>query len=397
MNLKNNQKGGATLFTAISILVLMTLVLLFTARTMVFETKVSSNFMRGKQAFEAAETGVNYAIENFEGDALTCIRNVTASTCVANVSATSNTAATFDLTVDENGVLESVGYSDDKSARHVIYAVVDNLDPLPSPPDNPLTARGTAVIQGSATIYNPEGASTIWSGKQTDLGSNNSTATYVADPSDVGALSDDYPACLESPMTCRVTRSSNKTLVGLDVVSKDSNLANLDENEFFANFMGATPANYERYVATKVFTPAEFAAAYSAGTLAGEVVWVNGDLNLNGAVLGCGSASNISYAPGSSSGSTIPYSACDSAPDPMILVVDGDMTASGNNVTYGYVYVRGDFDSAGGNFTVHGAMVVEENADPTGSLDIWFNSSVLTLLRDIGNYSIASGSWRDFE
>jgi len=63
------QAGIVTTFTGVLILVLLTLMMFFAMRVGVFEQRVSSNDMRQKLAFHAAESGVNHAKEFFRANA----------------------------------------------------------------------------------------------------------------------------------------------------------------------------------------------------------------------------------------------------------------------------------------------------------------------------------------
>jgi Tfp pilus assembly protein PilX len=57
------QSGIITTFTGVLILVLLTLMMFFAIRVGVFEQRVSSNEMRQKLAFHAAESGLHHAKE----------------------------------------------------------------------------------------------------------------------------------------------------------------------------------------------------------------------------------------------------------------------------------------------------------------------------------------------
>jgi hypothetical protein len=57
------QAGGMTIFTAIFVLVLMTLMLFYATRVGLFEQRISANEMRQKMAFHVAEAGMDYAAE----------------------------------------------------------------------------------------------------------------------------------------------------------------------------------------------------------------------------------------------------------------------------------------------------------------------------------------------
>lgn len=64
------QSGVITTFTGILILVLLTLMMFFAIRVGVFEQRVSSNEMRQKLAFHAAESGINHAKEFFRNNSV---------------------------------------------------------------------------------------------------------------------------------------------------------------------------------------------------------------------------------------------------------------------------------------------------------------------------------------
>ena len=62
------QSGVVTTFTGVMILILLTLMMFFAIRVGVFEQRVSSNEMRQKLAFHAAEAGINHAKEFFRNN-----------------------------------------------------------------------------------------------------------------------------------------------------------------------------------------------------------------------------------------------------------------------------------------------------------------------------------------
>jgi hypothetical protein len=67
-HLRRYQAGVVTTFTGILILVLLTLMMSFAIRVGVFEQRVSSNEMRQKLAFHAAESGIQHAKEYFRAN-----------------------------------------------------------------------------------------------------------------------------------------------------------------------------------------------------------------------------------------------------------------------------------------------------------------------------------------
>ncbi len=61
--LQRLQRGAMTMFTAIFVLVLITMMLLYAAKVGVFEQRISANDLRQKLAFHAAETGLDFSYE----------------------------------------------------------------------------------------------------------------------------------------------------------------------------------------------------------------------------------------------------------------------------------------------------------------------------------------------
>ena len=393
------QTGAATISMAIVLLLLITMVGIYTSRTVAMEEKISGNDFRTRQAFEAAESGLHLALayigrrggadKNSDG----ALDNVfdTNGDGIGDIS-----TMTFDnfssTTVTLSGAFPQIsiqadGFSDDRTASRRIRAIGSTVDALPNAPKNPLTAKGTVDVGGSATVHNPEGSSTIWGGSDVNLGSNNSTATNIANPTDPN-----YPTCMDSPMTCSTTRSSTKTAVGLDVIEHDSSISNLSSEQLFENFFGLSSANYRQSRVTLEVAAADAnnlasnEAAPGVHLGSGEVIWVEGNTSLSDVTtVGC-------EVPVTGNG-TCPAASL----DPTILIINGDLIADGTPNFYGIVYVVGNVVISG-NSTVTGAMITVGQLSNTtgGSTDIWYNSDVLNMARDNSRLSAAPGSWHDW-
>jgi len=63
INQRNRQTGGLTVFTAILVLIVLTLMIFYASRVGLFEQRVSANEVRQKVAFHAAESAVDQGIE----------------------------------------------------------------------------------------------------------------------------------------------------------------------------------------------------------------------------------------------------------------------------------------------------------------------------------------------
>ena len=385
----SKQRGAVVISLSIIFLLLTTFVTLYVAKAILLEQKIVNNEMRSKLAFEAAEFGISAAVEYISNGAdrdnsgsVDKIFNVDGTTANnTNSSAVGNQSVTVEITaLGSEGLAYEIiahGFSDDKAATRNITQVIQVLDAFPNSPDNPLTARGAVDINGSGTVRNLEGHSTIWSGGDVDIGSSNAMKTEIANPGDAN-----YPDCMDTPMTCSGIETSDRENVGLDIIEHDSNLSNLDDVEMFENFFGMTPQKYKDSVANIQLSSGD---SISTGGNSNAIIWYEGDATINGGTVGCSTAIH---------GSGI----CPIAnEEPAIVIINGDADMRGGPHFYGVVFVMGDIDLSG-NSTFHGALIVAGNSNNTitGSLDVWYNSRLLDGLKDNRGFSSSSGAWKDF-
>ena len=320
--LPHAQRGIATLLISLVILTTITFTLIYSARTVLMEQRITANDLRGRQAFEAAEAGQEAAVaylmtgggrdkdgdgyivtdaletDEFIFDTDTTPGNDSNTLTMPNGSQVTVEMFVADIDTKTSAYvatrIQTKGWSDDGTATRTINHVYSYVSPLPNVPENPVLARGTVVVNGSATVINPEGHSTIWSGLPVDLGGNAATATMIADPSQTsdGAHTTKYPNCLGSTTLdpencaptatnqcpCEVVMSSDRGTPGLDIVEQDDSLKNLLAGEFFMNFFGTTEQDYKNNRVTLFTTGTDSSEDYPTGTnlATSQVVWVDG-------------------------------------------------------------------------------------------------------------------------
>jgi hypothetical protein len=372
------QRGVTTLIISLIILMLSTLVVFNVSKAILMEQKISNNDTRAKQAFEAAEAGINVALDylntNPDRDGVAGIDPVFDLNPVDGIGETSLAtigSATVMVTITGTpaapGIITAEGVSNDGTATKTLTISAARTNPLPNGPQNPIIVRGGLIVGGNASVVNPEGFSTIWSGSDVDVSTNQTDTTMVPDLSSNG-----YPACMDIPMTCATVNSSNKNVVGVDVVENDASLSSLTANQFFQNFFGMTQTAYQASMVTINATTAT--AEASVTNALSEVIWVEGGATING------------------------NGTMGSLTQPSILIVNGNLSVQGGFDFFGIVYVTGTIDIQGTS-TVTGAAIVAgaNNSNASGNLTITFNSSVINNTSLAGSTTGGAGSWRDFD
>jgi|GEM_PF-6168860 len=387
-----HQRGILTLIAALGVLLMVTIVTLLGAEVSMNEQRVAANEMRQRQAFENAEAGFEYAVSFIHENGIDCWGSTTAP-CPATDAKTllipaSTRGARYPVTdggtadegtsavelcdadapglpsdptgtctpptSEEKAIVYARGWSDDDTGLVNVVALLVNAPGVANEPTNPLTARGTAVINGSGDVTNPEGTSTIWTGQSLSISNAN------------------FKTNIKSPTGSGVVETSNRDSFGYDVIQNDGNLSSLSADAFFQNWFGVTPTEYhDTPYWTVEIDATDSGEVSSLDGMTREIIWVEGDLDLSG---------NPDIG---------------TADDPVIMIVNGDLGGNGNPDIYGLLYVHGD-NNLSGNFTVTGAAVVGGNAAMSGSLDITFDSSVLDNLGTVGRPAVSAGSWKDW-
>lgn len=411
---RDRQTGAATLLVSMVLMVAATLLVLYVSNTVVGEQKMSANEVRSKQAFEGAQAGIELAIEranagnDFGAASETALNaawapeNANSSYrvifCDASVFPAAQTCpdAAGDITrvclapqadpgPDEvAGNADDVpatmawvvgcGWSDDSAARKRIIAMVAKGTPLPGDITNPLTAKGAVFFNGNSTVVNYFNNLTVWTGNNLDNTGNTGKTVIRRPSSPAGQLSSNQVDTQvgNGNQVCNAAQApdllctTSSGVMGLDVIQSDQNLANLTEDQFFENFLALPPADYKNTQAEEVVAGAD-AGSITEG---GKVYWVEGNATI-GQDIG-------------------------SLAKPVILVVDGDLTLSGNPTIFGVVFVRGDLTTSG-TPKVRGAVVASGEVDSGGTLNIIYDPEAISNIRDVtGTYATVPGTWRDF-
>ena len=444
------QRGTAALLISLVILTLITFVSLYTSKTVIVEQQISGNEYRSRVAFEAAEAGMAAALTYAEVDpdrdndgdltdelifddaALPADRRVQMNGVGTNddKAFTNNSTVIVRMAGTTTQVdITALGISGDGSATRTISKTIQVVEPMPNFPAQPYTARGTVTVSGNAQIYNPEGRTTVLSGKDYDMTVGGAAAqTYIADknhandPDCLGgsnkctdpnysslfgcSTGETGSATSTINVKCDVVVSSSTAITGIDIIEYDGNLANLTSSEFFYNFFGLTKTAFKKRMEPREIPAADFENDHDDASnpgvhgARGEIIWVDGDVNSQTIIAGCDYDMSVAAsAPNNKAGPFDENCSSGGANNelaPVIIIIDGNLEMTAGTIIFGLVYVTGDIITHG-TPEFQGAVVQESTTSAvTGALEIWYDSGILEMTQDNGPLGGASGSWKDF-
>lgn len=378
-----SQRGSATLVVSVALLLAVTVMVFFIARTNLLEQRIAANDYRGQQAYEAAEAGLEYAIGRMNATSPVILDSAAtfadagfgcnpANTPITGECLTDtplDNGATFKVSLTEIGTdfidvrITAKGYSDDQSAMREVTMQVSRVALVGNPPPYPLVAKEEVDLDGSATVNSPLPVATrrcIWSGKSAGPAAA-TNCTSLADGED--------------------------------------DLEDASENEFFENFfllgrerikeqITVEPVAGQGHAITRTsnggtdYSAALIAAYNPPGSV--RIFWIDGEdndvvIDISGGDLG-------------------------TAADPVVLIIDNftDLTITGGaaRTIHGLVYIAGDWDNGASTATINGIVIAEGDVELGGSFRIDYGTGggdpVIDRIRNIGRYARIPGSWRDF-
>lgn len=412
------QRGVATLFMTVVLMLAVGLIVLYINRGAILEQRLSANEIRTKQAFAAANAGLDQALAYMRKGGIDQDKNGVVDVITPNTltsasgkpsyyqvaycdpldipyttcPATHSTALACTLPpagqpqpptpMDLSRVgLISCGWSDDDSSVQRIVQLAGFSPSLGGSISTPVTSRGTAnLLTGGASVLNYFNDLTVWSGGDL-LGQSNTGKTFIRDEvtNPVASLSDPYrdvgnsPSCNNPPTGYQC--STQGSTLGHDTVSNDTRLSSLSVDGFFQYFFGQTTTAYRDSTATWVVDPGSVLSRSNSTDLNSVVnmrdnsIWVEGNASLPG---------NIG-----------------TQDHPVVLIVNGDFNMSANSVINGLVYVSGNI-TGNGSPTIYGAVVSAGSTNVTGNLKVVFDPKVLDRASNLGQAGRLQGSWRDW-
>ena len=414
------QRGAAALLVVVVLFFILAMVTAYAGRNLIFEQRTSINNQRASQAFELAESGIDYAIALLGSGRVD-------DACAPSTDLTQATFRQRHLTQDGNGRYIASGIQPTLRPTCMLLSNGPSCS-CPNAQPNLVTPVGLAptfqiwfetdIGQPGVVRLRSRGCNSI--GKQCYrddfatmadavaevsvlLGLNSALATPPAAALTVRGTLDannDAPVVANSDVATRaITIDAGGPVLNGDrmrvsstpgtpgpasMIASDTSLATLDADRMFASVFGMDRATYRAQpAAVRVTCGADCgpAIATAVANNPGRVIWLDGDIAVgSNTVLG-------------------------SPPDePVMIVLRGNLTVSANLQLHGVLYLQ-EADPAApitwttnaGSTTIQGAVVAEGGLAMHGTPTIVFNPGVLrTINLTQGSLVRIPGSWRDF-
>ena len=415
-----HQTGAAALLVVVVLFFILAMVTAYAGRNLIFEQRTSVNNQRAAQAFEAAESGLDFAIGLLAGGRITaeCVstndmamdtfrqRHLTVSdvtglittpgaqatrlpTCMllqdgaqcscpgagppALILPVGSTTPAFQVhfegTIGQPGVVRAVSkgcssigtacYADAPNPADAVAEISVLLglnSALATPPSAALTVRNTLNLNNQAVrIVNadvPTRGITIDAGGTVSNSGNAQLSSVPGTPGSASVLASD-PSLAELV-------NGDRMFVSLFGMDRDT--------------YRSQPAAVQVTCSADCGTDIGIAVARNPG----RVIWVQGPATISSAQVWGTEA------------------------DPVMLVVQGDLSVQANLQLFGVLYLHGGGGSNAwtttvGSTSIFGAVVAEGNLSVNGAPTLVFNPSVLrTINLKQGSMVRIPGSWRDF-
>lgn len=414
------RRGLAATLAALLLFFAMGIIIVFTNRSLIFEQRTSANQYRATKAFEAAEAGLEWtlaqinmrtnidaacAVDTAGPDAFreryltmtlpsaaitaSALRPIcvmaaggyecscpTAGTAVASASPGPAFKVQFD-TVPTPGLLRVTVYGCTSAAGDCSPAGSGTPD---------ATARVTALLGALPAVATGPGATITakgavsWSGAAAALG-------VINDVVDSNGITINAGGTIDTAKVKITTIPGSPP--GSSIIAGDTSLASMSNDAMFVSFFGKSKAEYQAqaqssltYVTCSGNCTNTVSTAINNACDTCRFFWIEGNTDLG---------QNATFG---------------SPAQPVVLVVNGNITLNGGIKIYGLVYAAAPncgppapvWDNTGGGTAyLQGAAVSECDFQGNGTLDIKYDPGIMdTVTKLPGDFVKIPGSWKDF-
>jgi Tfp pilus assembly protein PilX len=362
---RHHQRGAITLFVSLIILIGIIAITGNGSRQAVLEQSSSASDRRAKEAFEAADAGVEKAITFLQANSATVAVDANndgfidaySNPAITNASLVNGSKFSVTYSNSSPGNLDvldvtSIGTSIDGSVTRTVRVSVVRIPTITSSVSAGIIAKNAVTMSGNSIVTNTVTNPTIWSGGTTSLSGSASTSGQNGVTSDKNAING-------------------------DVLQNDNNISSLSSQQFFMNFFNAPPDTVRNNADIHLTNPGSL---NTLDGISGKVIWVDqttGTAQLN---------SNVTIG---------------SPTEPVVLIINGNLSGNfqlnGGATIYGVVYTTGDWlNSGGGTANIFGSAIVNGQYQSTGTPNITYEPAIIAnIKKSLDIYTKIPGSWRD--
>lgn len=362
----SGKRGIVTLMMTVVLVILMTLIIIFTANNGILQSKMSSAMNRNLQAFNAADAGAEYAINYFKQNRTTILASPSngyisyTNASLTNVSMDngSSFSVTYTNPVQNNYSLiqiSSTGTSNDGSSTHTVTELMYSGSLMSNTPSVPLLSISTLTLGGNTTVTNTYSSTTVQSGSSVTINGSGKTV-------------------LSSGI------SSTSSQIQSDIQQNVSSLSGLSSSDFFETYFGMPASSVSGLVAHYYSSTSNTNYSSTLNGMNGTSIWIDQASGTSTTLNG-----NISIG---------------SAANPVLLVINGNLTLSGTVTIYGMVFVTGTATtSVLGNVSIIGSLLTSNTLTMSGTTNLTYDPTILSNLTTQDSVSYQAkvpGSWKDF-
>ncbi|MDM4765106.1 PilX N-terminal domain-containing pilus assembly protein [Pelomonas sp. SE-A7] len=415
------QSGAATLAVVMMLFLIVAMLAAFASRNMVYEQRIAGNYYRAGVAFEASEAGAEWTLAMLNADSV-------GSNCANAASGTDFRSRYLSINQSTRAIsnvlpqqpVAACAYSGvnswacqcpaDGTLSMPTQATNSGLQPMFSVMFGPGSRPGTAHVQVTGCTGVTDSCANLYTAAANALGRSDMSMdvalvsalkmppvsplvargqVFAGSPAALGLINaaaggsgqlvqTGYPLLAGDLAQAEGVPGS---LAADSMITDDATLRGTAAEVFFASFFGMNSDHYRDQPKMRTVAVANCASGDCAGQLStmitagAQMFWLDRPATL---------ATNLSLG---------------SASNPVIIVVNGDLTITGPLRVYGLLYVRGNLswsNDSGLPAFVSGSVAVEGNVTISGSANMAYDANAMQILNNQrGSLVRVAGSWWD--
>lgn len=368
---KKKISGFSILILTITLLLISTLLILFTTQYSNLQQKITANIYQNQQAIEAAQAGIEAAIPYFQANYAAIVAAGSAgylqpyvNSNTSNVALANGSTYTFVFSNPTANnyqliTITATGTSANGNSTRILKQQIQSYSSGIPIPTVTLSSKGNITLSNSASLNNSQTNSNVSAGGTVTFHNSAKTTTSSG-------------------------TTSSTSGIGGDVSQNNSTLSSMSNTAYFESIFGTTQSTVQS-AATYNYSNSGDTNYNSLNGVTGAVIWITQT---------AGSRANFTN-----------NTVIGSAARPVIIIVDGNLDIANNVTIYGLVFNMNASSSLleTNSVTINGAIATTSNITFSNSASLNYSSSILNALPSVtgggsgsGNYAKVPASWRDF-